>query len=157
MTLIREPPRLRAHCQYPDHEGGDIGSGTGISSELFLRQGCTVFGVEPNDAMRTEAERRLERHERFHSIAGSAEQTTLPVGSVDVIATGQAFHWFDVSAARSEFLRILRAARWAAVFWNERKIDGSTFMLGYEALVQANATTNAGAGIDLCGTVWGGM
>ena len=30
----------------------DIGAGTGISTEIFLRVGCTVFAVEPNAAMR---------------------------------------------------------------------------------------------------------
>ena len=35
----------------------DVGSGTGISSALFLAAGCTVYGVEPNSAMRAAAER----------------------------------------------------------------------------------------------------
>ena len=30
----------------------DIGSGTGLSSRLFLDAGYTVYGVEPNAAMR---------------------------------------------------------------------------------------------------------
>ena len=33
----------------------DIGAGTGISSELFLRRGCRVVAVEPNAAMRDKA------------------------------------------------------------------------------------------------------
>ena len=32
----------------PDSLIADIGSGTGISSELFLKNGNTVYGVEPN-------------------------------------------------------------------------------------------------------------
>ncbi|CAA9381615.1 MAG: putative methyltransferase, partial [uncultured Phycisphaerae bacterium] len=89
----------------------DVGSGTGISSALFLAAGCTVYGVEPNAAMRAAAERTLaRRHEipaappralgasgstAFHSVAGSAEATTLPDASVDLAVAGQAFHWFD--------------------------------------------------------------
>ncbi|MEM9156808.1 MAG: methyltransferase domain-containing protein, partial [Cyanobacteria bacterium P01_F01_bin.33] len=38
----------------------DIGSGTGISAELFLKNGNTVFGVEPNAAMRQAAETVLQ-------------------------------------------------------------------------------------------------
>ncbi len=34
----------------------DIGSGTGISAELFLKNGNTVYGVEPNPDMRSAAE-----------------------------------------------------------------------------------------------------
>ena len=29
----------------------DVGSGTGILSELFLRHGNTVYGIEPNDEL----------------------------------------------------------------------------------------------------------
>jgi SAM-dependent methyltransferase len=32
----------------PDHIVADIGSGTGLLSELFLKNGNRVFGVEPN-------------------------------------------------------------------------------------------------------------
>ena len=35
----------------------DIGSGTGILSELFLKHGNPVFGVEPNREMREAGER----------------------------------------------------------------------------------------------------
>jgi precorrin-6B methylase 2 len=33
----------------------DIGSGTGISTEPFLENGNTVYGIEPNREMRNEA------------------------------------------------------------------------------------------------------
>jgi SAM-dependent methyltransferase len=38
----------------------DIGSGTGISTELFLNNGNRVFAVEPNAEMRAKAEQLLE-------------------------------------------------------------------------------------------------
>src|SRR5919201_639401 len=56
----------------------DVGSGTGILSELLLREGCTVIGVEPNAAMRGAAERLLAAYPNFKSVAGTAEATTLP-------------------------------------------------------------------------------
>ncbi len=54
----------------------DVGSGTGILSELFLQNGNRVFGVEPNAQMREVGERRLQRYTRFASVAGTAEATT---------------------------------------------------------------------------------
>ena len=39
----------------------DLGCGTGISAELFLREGYSVVGVEPNSPMRAAAEARLFR------------------------------------------------------------------------------------------------
>ena len=70
----------------------DVGSGTGILTELLLRHGNTVFGIEPNADMRAAAERLLREYPAFRSIAGVAERTTLPTASVDWITAGQAFH-----------------------------------------------------------------
>ncbi len=50
----------------------DIGSGTGISSKLFLEHGNTVYGVEPNREMRAAAEKLLDGNAKFHSNDGSA-------------------------------------------------------------------------------------
>src|SRR5947209_19315196 len=73
----------------------DVGSGTGLSSAMFLRNGNTVYGVEPNPEMRAAGEQLLARHRNFRSVAGTAEATTLPDASVDLVVAGQAFHWFD--------------------------------------------------------------
>ncbi|HJZ91812.1 MAG TPA: methyltransferase domain-containing protein, partial [Gemmataceae bacterium] len=62
----------------------DVGSGTGISTELFLKNSNTVSGVEPNKEMRQAAESLLAGYANFHSIAGTAEDTTLPTASVDL-------------------------------------------------------------------------
>src|SRR5688500_12874890 len=110
----------------------DIGSGTGISAQLFLRNGYRVIGVEPNAAMRAAAERLLATEletSAFRSVNGSAEATTLPDASVDLVVAGQAFHWFDRPAARREFHQILRQDNSSnggvALFWNSRDLTGS--------------------------------
>lgn len=46
----------------------DVGSGTGISARIFLENGNTVYGVEPNDAMRAAAEEFLADYPNFRSI-----------------------------------------------------------------------------------------
>jgi SAM-dependent methyltransferase len=112
----------------------DIGSGTGLLSELFLRFGCDVVGVEPNAEMRAAGERLLAGWSRFHSIAGRSEATTLPGGSVDLVSAGQAFHWFDSGASRTEFQRILKPGGWVALVWNERLVSEG-FLADYEALL----------------------
>src|SRR5206468_7601123 len=91
----------------PDHVIADIGSGTGISSELFLANGNEVIGVEPNREMREAGDALLKpKYPRFRSVEGTAEATTLPDASVDYVVAGQAFHWFDPQAARTESRRI---------------------------------------------------
>jgi len=117
----------------------DIGSGTGILTELFLRNGNEVFGVEPNREMREAAERLLGKYPNFKSISGRAESTTLKVGSVDFITASQAFHWFDRKKARREFLRIIKPGGWTVLIWNERELV-SPFARAYEHLLRTYAT-----------------
>ncbi len=103
---------LRAECGLrPGHVIADIGSGTGFLSELFLKKGNRVFGVEPNEAMRQAGEEYLASFDGFTSVNGSAEATTLDDASVDFVTAGQAFHWFDQNAARREFIAHPEARR----------------------------------------------
>jgi SAM-dependent methyltransferase len=103
----------------------DVGSGTGILSELFLSHGNSVLSVEPNDEMRRIAETMLAKHgDRFASVKGTAESTSLPNNAVDLVAVGQALHWFEPEKARREFRRILRGRRPVCVVFNDRKSDG---------------------------------
>src|SRR6266404_6359884 len=83
---------LRSECALrPGHVIADIGSGTGLLSELFLKNGNRVFGVEPNEAMRQAGEEHLVSYDGFTSINGSAEATTLLNASVDFVTAAQAF------------------------------------------------------------------
>lgn len=113
----------------------DIGSGTGFLSEIFLRNGNWVYGVEPNEGMRGAAERLLARYRQFVSVNGTAEETGLDSDSVDFVTAGQAFHWFDWHKARTEFVRVLKPSGWVVLIWNERKLDSTPFLRDYEALL----------------------
>ncbi|WP_322069369.1 class I SAM-dependent methyltransferase [Paraburkholderia bannensis] len=114
----------------------DIGAGTGISSKLFLDAGHPVVAVEPNAAMREAADRLLAGYAGYRSVAGTAEATTLPDASVDLVSAAQAFHWFDKAGTRREFARILKPRGKIVLFWNSRKLKGSAFLEGYEALLK---------------------
>lgn len=113
----------------------DVGSGTGILSELFLRNGNRVYGVEPNREMREAGERLLSAYENFVSVEGRAEGTTLEDASVDFVTAGQAFHWFDPAAARREFVRVLKDGGWAVLVWNSRRTEGTPLLAEYERLL----------------------
>src|SRR5262245_39493585 len=113
----------------------DVGSGTGILTETFLRNGNAVYGIEPNDGMREAAERLLKDYPHFRSVAARAEETTLDDKSVDFITAGQAFHWFDRGKTRIEFVRILRPRGWVALLWNERVTTTTPFLVTLEQLL----------------------
>ena len=104
----------------PGSPVADIGSGTGIFSSLLLDRELNVYAVEPNEGMRSSAERTLANESRFHSISGSAEQTTLADSSVQAITAAQAFHWFDLPPTKLEMRRILNPGAHVALIWNQR-------------------------------------
>lgn len=132
---------LAAECGLtPRHSVADIGSGTGMLGELFLKNGNQVFCVEPNMEMRSAGERMLANYPGFTSVAGSAEATSLADASVDFITAAQAFHWFDRDQARAEFARILKPGGWAILLWNERRTDSTPFLRDYEELLLAYGT-----------------
>jgi SAM-dependent methyltransferase len=131
---------LQRECALaPDSVIADVGCGTGLLAELFLRHGCALYGVEPNAEMRAAGEKYLARYPRFRSINGTAESTGLPDKSVDFVTAGQSFHWFDAAAARVEFARILRPGGCVVLVWNERRATGSAFLEGYEELLRRHA------------------
>ena len=90
----------------------DLGSGTGLSTLLWADVAQQVIGIEPNDEMRAQAERRAARERpdapqvRFN--AGTAERTGLPDGCADIVTVSQAFHWMEPTATLAEVARILR-------------------------------------------------
>lgn len=114
----------------------DIGSGTGISASLFLENGYTVYGIEPNKEMREAAERSLSRYPAFTSMSGTAEAVPVGDGSIDLIIAAQAFHWFEIDAARKESKRILKKDGWVVLLWNDRDTAVDGFAREYEALLQ---------------------
>ena len=111
----------------------DIGSGTGIFSELLLKNGYKVWGVEPNKEMREEAEKTLAQYKKFTSTNGKAEQTFLRSNSINLITVAQAFHWIDRTVAKEEFRRILHPGGFIVLLWNVR-LTHTPFLKEFEDL-----------------------
>jgi SAM-dependent methyltransferase len=117
---------LREHGALPeDAIVADVGAGTGMLAEIFLEAGHRVIAVEPNGEM-LEACRELAAQQRaLEVVQGSAESTTLPDGSIDLIVVGRAMHWFDWPRAHREFQRILRPSGWVLVATNGHSDRGA--------------------------------
>jgi ubiquinone/menaquinone biosynthesis C-methylase UbiE len=132
---------LRAECGLrPSDIVADIASGTGVFTRLLLENGNSVFAVEPNREMREMGVQQLGSYKGMASVAGTAEETTLPSASVDFVTAAQAAHWFDLPRARSEFVRILRPGGWCVLIWNERRTASTPFLKDYEQLLLTYAT-----------------
>lgn len=112
----------------------DIGSGTGFSSRPFLEAGYSVFGIEPNAAMRNAAEEWLSDFSSFTSMDADAYDTGLEDASIDLIVCAQAFHWLDKAKALTEFQRMLKSNGHVVLIWNDRKAD-DPFMQAYQKII----------------------
>jgi SAM-dependent methyltransferase len=124
----RYPPELYEYITRSlgiqrEHTIADIGSGTGLFCEPFIRSGSIVFAVEPNEGMRKFAENKYAFFSNFRSINGDFSNTTLRNNSVDLITVAQAFHYFNLTSFKRECLRILKNPnKYIIIIWN-RKID----------------------------------
>jgi SAM-dependent methyltransferase len=96
----------------------DLAAGTGKLTRPLAATGARVIAVEPVPEMRArigpEAARVLD---------GTAEAIPVPDADADLIAVGQAFHWFDGPAALAEIHRVLRPGGALALVWNRRPPD----------------------------------
>lgn len=123
----------------------DVGSGTGILTGQLLEHGMRVFAVEPNADMRKIAEQNLSTDPRFVSFQGTAENTALSSGSVDLVTAAQAFHWFNPAGFKQECRRILKPGGKVALVWNIRD-SSSPLTSDIDAVCKAFCPNYVGTG-----------
>lgn len=109
----------------------DLGSGTGLSTQLFLENGNDVFAVEPNREMRESLIHHFKTHRNLIALNATAENTSIETGCVDLIFAGQSFHWFDRKECQAEFNRILAKNGHIVLVWNQRDPEDA-FQKEYE-------------------------
>ena len=109
----------------------DLGAGTGKLTRALVALGHRVTAVEPLDEMRAELHAAVPD---ARALAGRAEAMPLPHASADVVASAQAFHWFDHDAALPEIARVLRPGGSLALVWNSRD-DRDPWMAQLSAII----------------------
>ncbi|HEY8584866.1 MAG TPA: class I SAM-dependent methyltransferase [Capillimicrobium sp.] len=92
----------------------DLGAGTGKLTRALAASGATVTAVEPLEQLRS----RIGA-EAATVLDGTAEAIPLADASVDVVAVGEAWHWFDHARAADELARVLRPAGTVGLVWQE--------------------------------------
>jgi ubiquinone/menaquinone biosynthesis C-methylase UbiE len=113
----------------------DIGAGTGMLTEIFLANGNSVVAVEPNAEMLSTCASLATQWPQLELVEATAEATTLTDASMDMVAAGRAFHWFDVPRAIDEFRRILRPGGWLSLVSLGRSKDDSPQSVAFESLL----------------------
>ncbi len=96
----------------------DVGTGTGLFAEGFVKRGCRVEGVDANPEMIVHAQ-RLIPDARF--VVGTAEKLPYPDGTFDLVFLGLVFHETDdAEAALRTAVRVARK-RIAILEWPYRE------------------------------------
>jgi ubiquinone/menaquinone biosynthesis C-methylase UbiE len=144
--------RLREWCGLtPTQLVADIGAGTGMLAEVFLANGNRVLAVEPNPDMRDQMRPAIEHYlgapmPQLEIIDATAEATTLPNASIDIVGAGRAFHWFEKDRALAEFRRILKPHGWVTLIAADRDRDAKD--PAYRAQIDAYEDLMAVHGTD---------
>jgi len=122
----------------------DLGCGTGIASRLLAEAGAEVVGIEPNEAMLSEARQQGGGPDYRY---GTAEATGLPDACADLVVCAQSFHWFELDPTLRELQRIVAPGGRLALVWNVRRTD-TPFGEAYAKLVRrAQKAAEAGGRI----------
>jgi SAM-dependent methyltransferase len=95
----------------------DLAAGTGKLTRTLMRTGAEVVPLGPL----TEMCARIGPGPEV--LAGAAEGVPLP--DADAVTVGQAFHWFDGTAALAEIHRGARSGGGLALVWNRPPADGA--------------------------------
>lgn len=116
----------------------DVGAGTGKLTTALVAFGADVLAVEPSEPLRQQFTARLP-YVRIHP--GTAEDLSLPDNSVDIVAVGHAYHWFDAPVAQQEFARVLHPGGRLALLWNLR-CENQPWQLEFTRLISGEDGTD---------------
>ena len=92
----------------------ELGAGTGKLTEVLHQTGNELLATDPLPEMLA----RLKKKVPVQHVVATAEHIPMRSRSVDVVVSGQAFHWFDHARALPEIARVLRPGGVIALVWN---------------------------------------
>lgn len=98
----------------------DLGAGTGIFTTQLAARGLRVSAIEPNAAMRDQAQASADSNPSIRWLDGEFENLPLEDASQDWAVAAQAFHWADPPRALPQIARVLKPGRCFSVLWNDR-------------------------------------
>jgi len=86
----------------------DLGSGTGISTDIWSNYSKEVIGIEPSKEMIAIAEKKATKKHNSKYLVGYSNKIPLASKSVDIISCSQSFHWMEPITTLAEINRVLK-------------------------------------------------
>jgi SAM-dependent methyltransferase len=107
----------------------EVGSGTGIATELLARRGYRVETVEIGAAVAAVAKEKLRGFSNVTINVGDFEEWPIADGAYGLAVSAQAFHWIDPEIGFPKLARALKPGGAIALWWNRqvRTGDGGFF------------------------------
>jgi len=109
----------------PEIPVADIGAGTGKLTKELVKEGFSVFAVEPNKNMRMYGIENTKNGNVSWS-EGVGENTLLPENKFQACFFGSSFNVVDQGKTLDEVNRILKSKGWFVCMWNHRDTSDPT-------------------------------
>ncbi|MED7788183.1 methyltransferase domain-containing protein [Francisella sp. 19X1-34] len=122
----------------------DIGAGTGLSTEMFIKQGHKVYLVEPNKDMFDIAEQKFRFVDECVLLNNCAEKMKVIDNQIDLITCMQSFHFFNNESAKKEFKRVLKHKGRILLLWHTFMQESLGFGYEFINLLKKYAKNNSG-------------
>ena len=127
----------------------ELGAGTGKLTAPLVELGHQVVATDPSSEMLQQLRAAVPA---ATTIQAAAERIPLASSSVDVVAAGTAFHWFDPDTAVPEIARVLRPEGVVSLVWNFRDesvpwVRRLTSIMGPESLQKDPSDALASTGL----------
>ena len=97
----------KKYLKFPIERVVDLGSGTGLSSEIWIGHTKNIIGVEPDKQMLEFAENKINS-QSINYILAFASKLPIEDQSVDLVFCAQSFHWMEPFSTLKEINRVLK-------------------------------------------------
>ena len=113
----------------------DVGAGVAHLTLMLASRGLDLVAVEPNDAMRTNGNKRTQLFTNVRWVEGTGEVTGQDAKAFDMVTFGSSFNVCDRQKALQETARILKPRGWFACMWNHRHV-GDPIQANIETIIK---------------------
>jgi SAM-dependent methyltransferase len=128
----------------------DVGTGTGTLARLLAAHVRSVLGIDPSAQLLRRAREVEGSPTNVSYEVGVAEETGLPDCSIDLVAAGQCWHWFDRDLAAAEFARVLvPGGRVVIAHFDWIPVDGNVVAATEALILKYNPEWNLGGGTGI--------